>query len=157
MSKIGFQPIPKHFMVWDKEKREFMSIADDDGYDHFIIDISALDLMLDEYGYSYDDIIICQSTNLFDKDGREIWEGSIVKSFDNINKISDPYLAPNTEPTYRTVWVEYIKGAYHLSSREYPNGGCGILDNYCGAMAKDLEVIGHILSNPELIYEKKGE
>ena len=75
---LDFKPMPKRFMVWDKGNQKFMYFIDDDGYERFMVDISELYVLIEEYGYSYEDVVIIQSTNLFDKDGKEIFEGSIV-------------------------------------------------------------------------------
>ncbi len=91
-----------------------------------------------------------QFTGLTDKNGREIYEGDIVSAFSNINKISDPHLS-TSDPTYSNKYVEFIRGVFSLSSLEFPNGGCGVLDHYVGAMSKDLEIIGNIHDNPELL------
>ena len=90
-----------------------------------------------------------QFTGLTDKNGKEIYEGDIVRSFDNINRVSDPHLSVS-EPTYKTTSVEYYNGAFRLTCSEFKHG-CGIVNNYAGAMAKDLEVIGNIYETPELL------
>lgn len=95
-----------------------------------------------------------QFTGLTDKNGREIYEGDIVSAFSNINKISDPHLS-TSDPTYSNKYVEFIRGVFSLSSLEFPNGGCGVLDHYVGAMSKDLEIIGNIHDNPELLTNKE--
>lgn len=96
---------------------------------------------------------ISQFTGLLDKNGREIYEGDIVSAFSNINKISDPHLS-TSDPTYSNKYVEFIRGVFSLSSLEFPNGGCGVLDHYVGAMSKDLEIIGNIHDNPSLLTNK---
>lgn len=53
--KLNFQPIPKRFMVWDKGNQKFMYFIDDDGYERFMVDISELYVLIEEYGYSYED------------------------------------------------------------------------------------------------------
>lgn len=99
-----------------------------------------------------DEVEIMQYTGLKDRHGVEIYEGDLVRSFSNINKKSDPHLSA-TEPTYRTSSVEFYNGAFRLTCDEFPHG-CGILNNYVGAMAEDLEVIGNIYQNPELLKKE---
>lgn len=88
---------------------------------------------------------VCQYTGLKDKNGEKIFEGDIVRGFDNINKYTDPELAPHVEPTYTCdKYVEFIKGGFHLSSKKYPNGGCGNLQTYRPNRSEFIEIIGNI-------------
>lgn len=135
MTKLDFQPIPKRFMVWDGE--------------HFLkLQTSCPEIvfqtekMKKELVYELDDIIslsrvadissfdIIQSINLFDKDGKEIFEGSIVENH-FINKFGLVY------------YDEDVAGWRIL----YEDGTWDDL-YYVRA---DIAVAGHILSNPELL------
>lgn len=80
MNNIDFQPVPKRFMVWDKETKAFWY---DFGGQNLIFESEIrLGLWLanrkEVHGLDLNRFIIIQSTNLFDKDGNEIFEGSIV-------------------------------------------------------------------------------
>ena len=126
--KLNFQPIPKRFMVWDKGNQKFMYFIDDDGYERFMVDISELDVLIEEYGYSYEDVVIIQSTNLFDKDGKEIFEGSIVPWNEDTGVVewrNGKWVLPVTTSAF---------SVYHE----------------LGPNADMVKVIGHILSNPEM-------
>lgn len=90
---------------------------------------------------------IGQFTGLFDKNGKEIYEGDILRMFANINKISDPMLS-NAEPKYRLTTVVYDDAAFKVTSDGKPDA---VINYYCGAMVKDMEVIGNIHDNPELL------
>ena len=90
---------------------------------------------------------IGQFIGLYDKNGREIYEGDILRMFANINKISDPMLS-NTEPKYRLTTVVYDDAAFKVTSDGKPDA---VINYYCGAMVKDMEVIGNIHDNPELL------
>jgi uncharacterized phage protein (TIGR01671 family) len=106
----------------------------------------------DEFGTftAVDPATVGQCTGLRDKNGKLIFEGDIVSAFSNINKISDPHMT-NREPEYTMKYVENVRGAFCLSSKRFPNGGCGIIDHYCGAMCKDIMVCGNIHDNPEML------
>lgn len=89
---------------------------------------------------SFDDIsdsrILMQFTGSKDKNGREIYEGDIVKAF---NKIHDD--------TERDNKVIFSNGSFRLSVDEKYVSDIP-LGNY---RASELEVIGNIYVNPELL------
>lgn len=78
------------------------------------------------------DIHLMQSTRLKDKNGKEIFEGDIVKM------AKDVY----SEPTYYEV-VRHYGGAYRLESKQH---GCELWLRHT-----DCEVVGNIYENPELL------
>jgi hypothetical protein len=83
-----------------------------------------------------EDVILMQSTGLVDKNGKEIFEGDIVKMS------KDVY----SEPTYYEV-VRHYGGAYRLESKQH---GCELWLRHT-----DCEVVGNIYENPELLEDKK--
>ena len=90
----------------------------------------------DIYCYDFDEIELMQSTGLKDKNGKEIFEGDIVKM------AKDVY----SEPTYYEV-VRHRGGAYRLESKQH---GCELWLRHT-----DCEVVGNIYENPELLEESK--
>lgn len=79
-----------------------------------------------------DEIELMQSTGLKDKNGKEIFEGDIVKMS------KDAY----SEPTYYEV-VRHRGGAYRLESKQH---GCELWLRHT-----DCEVVGNIYENKELL------
>ena len=79
-----------------------------------------------------EDVILMQSTGLKDKNGKEIFEGDIVKMAKDIY----------SEPTYYEV-VRHRGGAYRLESKQH---GCELWLRHT-----DCEVVGNIYENPELL------
>lgn len=131
IGSLDFQPMPKHFMVWDKETKAFWY---DFGGQNLIFESEIrLGLWLanrkEVHGLDLNRFIIIQSTNLFDKDGNEIFEGSIV------------YCESDDE--YGYVEYDHDEGKYMVIVDNIASDfSCG--GDYYG-------VVGHILSNPELL------
>lgn len=82
--------------------------------------------------FVFDEIELMQSTGLFDRNGKEIFEGDIVKM------AKDVY----SEPTYYEV-VRHRGGAYRLESKQH---GCELWLRHT-----DCEVVGNIYENKELL------
>ena len=86
----------------------------------------------DIYCYKTDEIELMQTTGLKDKNGKEIFEGDIVKMS------KDVY----SEPTYYEV-VRHRGGAYRLESKQH---GCELWLRHT-----NCEVVGNIYENRELL------
>nr|DAU97520.1 MAG TPA: YopX protein [Caudoviricetes sp.] len=84
------------------------------------------------YMVSAEDLVLMQLTGLVDKNGKEIFEGDIVKMS------KDVY----SEPTYYEV-VRHYGGAYRLESKQH---GCELWLRHT-----DCEVVGNIYENKELL------
>ena len=85
-----------------------------------------------EMSVEFDEIKLMQSTGLKDKNGREIFEGDVVKMSKDIY----------SEPTYYEV-VRHRGGAYRLVSKQH---GCELWLRHT-----DCEVVGNVFENKELL------
>ena len=79
-----------------------------------------------------DEIELMQSTGLHDKNGKEVFEGDIIKM------AKDVY----SDPTYYEV-IRHRGGAYRLESNQH---GCELWLRHT-----NCEVIGNVYENPELL------
>ena len=99
----------------------------------------------------FDEVVLMQSTGLYDKNGVEIFEGDIVRKFSNINKFTDSF-AKNIEPSFTTTLIVRDEGAFKVTYNGKPDS---ILNHNSMSMVKHMEVIGNIYENPELLDEVK--
>jgi uncharacterized phage protein (TIGR01671 family) len=104
------------------------------------------------YNGAVKDWPLMQFTGLQDMSGADIYEGDIVKSFSNINKISDPHLS-DREPEFKNTAVKFKGGAFILYCNEYDF--LGVLGYNSSTKSETLEVIGDIYENSDLLEAQK--
>ncbi|WP_054279247.1 YopX family protein [Streptococcus phocae] len=90
------------------------------------------------YVIQADDVILMQSTGLFDKDGIEIFEGDIVNAYDIETNDFEEF-----KITSLTGVVTYHKNAFALEKEN--------VFNDLWVCAEHYKVIGNIYENPDLI------
>lgn len=124
--------IPR-FRAWDKIHKTMYEVDDIMSIDFGKSEICVKTLFFEQTNrYDFDDIVLMQSTGLTDKNGKEIFEGDVVKMAKNVY----------SEPTYYEV-VRHRGGAYRLESKQY---GCELWLRHT-----DCEIAGNIYENPELL------
>lgn len=124
--------IPK-FRAWDNELGRMMSIKNVWFQDNCLEELELNDSVMNDYITAYpDEVELMQSTGLHDRNGKEIFEGDIVKM------AKDVY----SDPTYYEV-IRHRGGAYRLDSNQH---GCELWLRHT-----NCEVIGNIYENPELL------
>lgn len=131
--------IPK-FRAWIKTEKRMIETDDllDIDYENEVVMTQQVyfenglpdDRDLDNF--VFEEIELMQSTGLVDKNGKEIFEGDIVKM------AKDVY----SEPTYYEV-VRHRGGAYRLESKQH---GCELWLRHT-----DCEVVGNVFENKELL------
>lgn len=119
--------IPR-YRAWLKEDKEMIDVEEIHFYN------GEFDFIGDAITWmcKSDDCVLMQSTGLTDKNGKEIFEGDVVKMAKNVY----------SEPTYYEV-VRHRGGAYRLESKQY---GCELWLRHT-----DCEIAGDIYKNPELL------
>ena len=125
------------FRCWDTENKQMLKVQELDFEDTFYG--GRLSIRTDQYNDYFDieDMILMQYTGLKDKNGKEIYEGDIVKVF--------------TSKKWRIGKIIYEYSGFTIdvtNNKELEYGRTGIIESL-------IEVIGNIYDNPELL--EKGE
>lgn len=124
--------IPR-YRAWNKATKEMHEVDDIVSIDFEKKQIYVKTLFFNQLNhYVFDAVVLMQSTGLTDKNGKEIFEGDVVKMAKNVY----------SEPTYYEV-VRHRGGAYRLESKQY---GCELWLRHT-----DCEIAGDIYKNPELL------
>ena len=134
------------FRVWIKTEKRMIKTGDllDIDYENEVVTTQRVYFYFDNGlpdgrdldNFVFEEIELMQSTGLFDKNGKEIFEGDIVKMS------KDVY----SEPTYYEV-VRHRGGAYRLESKQH---GCELWLRHT-----DCEVVGNVYENRELLEDIK--
>lgn len=82
-----------------------------------------------------------QFTGLLDKNGKEIYEGDVIRSYDSENNPIKHYISWRSD-----------NAAYSATVLEYPHLFCAVIQDWIDEFEK--EIIGNVFDNPELL---KGE
>lgn len=116
-------------------------------------------LWFDGYGivwYAIDRDTICQYTGLTDKNGKSIWENDIVVfkhekfDFDDGLEPWERTCLPNKKEYKRNYVVEFCNTPTHYGLR-FRNGSIWFMVHRMTIAMHDVEVIGNIFDNPELL------
>ena len=135
--------IPK-FRAWDKELQTMLDVS--------LIDFKKGVLVGEHWEFgetnfmSFDEIELMQSTGLFDRNGKEIFEGDVVKRY------RSPFFKAKWE--YRIEIVIKEKASLLLGRGFDKRFGTRPFDSpFTNSVL--LEVIGNIYENPEILEDKK--
>ena len=123
--------IPR-YRAWDTTNKEMFKDTFSITESGQVVVVEQEDVMCPPDYVFVDNLVIMQSTGLKDKNGKEIFEGDIVKMS------KDVY----SEPTYYEV-VRHYGGAYRLESKQH---GCELWLRHT-----DCEVVGNVYENKELL------
>ncbi|MDT5525393.1 YopX family protein [Streptococcus pneumoniae] len=151
--------IPK-FRVWHYELGRLMSVKCMFFQDSEIEEFELNDALMNDYITAYpDDIELMQSTGLKDKNGKEIFEGDILKFNDEWNEYChEGYVDGSVEGVN---YVEVVKGeaCFEFGKTRYPESSLFIYmeDEHLSfaELVKDkdfgFEIIDNVYENPELL------
>lgn len=123
--------IPK-YRAWDKELQTMLDVS--------LIDFKKGVLVGEHWEFgetnfmNFDEIVLMQSTGLFDKKGVEIFEGDVLTSQNY------PVKGVVEFRTDLGLWVHYLKGYSYFE--------------YLGNVASSKEIIGNVYENRELLEDK---
>lgn len=130
--------IPR-YRAWDKNLKTMYEVDDIMSIDFGKSEISVKTLFFERTNYyKFDDIVLMQSTGLKDENGKEIFEGDIVKVTDGDERTNFPDGGIGTICGLDGIFMWYIDGQVH-------NGLFDISQEYY------IEVVGNIYENPELV------
>lgn len=126
--------IPR-YRAWDKIRKTMYEVDDIMPINSGKSEISVKTLFFEQTNYySFDDIVLMQSTGLTDKNGKEIFEGDILGTKDGLLN--------------GVVKFNIDLGMWTNSLLRYNN-----FERLC-SIANSREIIGNIWKNPELLEVK---
>lgn len=152
--------IPK-YRVWDKELQTMLDVS--------LIDFKKGVLVGEHWEFgetnsmSFDEIVLMQSTGLFDRNGKEIFEGDILKFNDEwAEYCHEGYVDGSVEGIN---FVEVVRGeaCFEFGKTRYPESSLFIrMEDERLTFAEliksrdfEFEIIGNIYENQEILKEKE--
>ena len=125
------------FRAWDERHNEMIRVISINFDEKFIRGLTEVESNLDiESSYNFEDVELLQSTGLFDKNGKEIFEGDIVKH--------DPMPNPFFGNTNFEI-VQVRTGEWRIDSVR--GGSVLAFHNH------QVEIIGNKYEHPHLLEE----
>lgn len=128
--------IPK-FRAWIKEEKEMWPVHAI-FYDNKTVWVEEPDDEEPSGLLEFDDVILMQSTGLKDKDGKEIFEGDIVR-------FEDCYIETDFLCNNRGI-VEWNQGGFTITDRFSVT-----MEDLLDGDSLDVKIVGNIYKNPELL------
>lgn len=124
------------FRAWDRIKKRMFLVLEIDYENELVSDETYWNTI------PFDDVKLMQFTGLKDENGREIYEGDIIRFFDcDGDGYTVPVVWDNDYACFSVDW-----GSNMLTSFDY-------LEEFYTDL-KDIEVAGNIYENPELLGGK---
>lgn len=136
------------FRIWDKSIRKFGSMGEYGFiYQYGLIHGNVKHPVLDCY-YN-PDVVIQQFTGLVDKNKKDIYEGDVIKYYQN--GVVGNYLLENVK--YFIAEIVWHNCQYHIVRRnfQFPEGEYDTSDPLYNSLTSHIEVIGNIFENEDLL------
>jgi len=144
------------FRAWDKEKKKWVK------------ELTLLDNFINENLQDYFNYILLQYTGLKDKNGKEIYEGDIIKKVgSNLkgnfeltpSKIGDIYFVVNMASGYTLCPIKSFGKLAKTCDNELIPNVWGYIHNYefWNGASTGAEIIGNIYENSELLKGGRDE
>lgn len=137
------------FRVWDNDLKRFLKSRDSGQYSSYwfgMVDtpLSVKEMESSEYVESRDNVVIQQCLGRKDKNNKEIYEGDIlsVKSFDNWSDKTGFYYNA-------IVYYDSEDASFRYGFKPELGGSRFEVSGVAGTV--DMEVVGNICENPELM------
>ncbi|HGZ7272070.1 YopX family protein [Streptococcus pneumoniae] len=146
--------------MWHHELGRLMSVKCMFFQDSEIEEFELNDTLMNDYITAYpDEIELMQSTGLFDRNGKEIFEGDILKFNDEWNEYChEGYVDGSVEGVN---YVEVVRSeiCFEFGKTKYPDSSLFILmedeqlnfKDFIKSEDFEFEIIGNIYENPELL------
>ena len=128
------------FRAWDKANKEMLKI---DVIDFFLKGIRVLEHNGNSFFMKFSDVEIMQSTGLFDKNEKEIFEGDIINCGYLFN--GSPFDELDEYEEEKGV-VKFVNCGFNIKFKNDTNLFIDIMES-----CEDIEVIGNIYENKELL------
>ncbi|HFE0819423.1 TPA: YopX family protein [Streptococcus pneumoniae] len=150
--------------MWHHELGRLMSVKCMFFQDSEIEEFELNDTLMNDYITAYpDEIELMQSTGLFDRNGKEIFEGDILKFNDEWNEYChEGYVDGSVEGVN---YVEVVRSeiCFEFGKTKYPDSSLFILmedeqlnfKDFIKSEDFEFEIIGNIYENPELLEDKE--
>lgn len=151
--------IPR-YRAWDKIHKTMYEVDDIMSIDFGKSEISVKTLFFERTNYyKFDDIILMQSTGLTDKNGKEIFEGDILKFNDEWDEYCYEGYVDGVSEGVNFVEIEKDTTCFGFGKTKIPESSLFNLVNDEHLTFKELitdtvfefQIIGNIYENPELV------
>lgn len=155
MNKTPFESAPKRFKIWDLQTNIFCeSMKNEEGV-FTLTELLEFALLHNAFGTNISDrFVFLQSTGFFDRNNKEIFEGSIVSLGFGMGIIKDAqFKSMETVPCNMPLSVIVYNPNAASFQYEWKGKLCRLKKI---TATNSFIVVGHILQNPELL-EKRHE
>lgn len=148
------------YRAWNKTTKEMYEVDDIMSIDFGESKISVITLFFKRINYyDFDDIVLMQSTGFTDKDGKEIFEGDILKFNDEWEEYCQEGYIDGSTSGVNYVEIGTESTAFIFCKTKYPDSSLFYYANEEHLTFQEIitdtsfefEIVGNIHTNPELL------